>query len=488
MKITNKKLLYIPVIILVLAIGGLLLNNYLKKRESSQAVMKYEELVTTADAYYQTKEYANALRSYTKASDNLPYRSAAYEGIVRVLLDKRLYSKVDEVLSSVEKKLGEQELSFLYETAGGRYYEMGLWEESLEYYKKTENDLRIGQIYAKLGEYSNASKALEGLKDNEALIVRSLIYAVEVDLAQMSSVIADSDCTREDKTPSCNSVNELKNLLDTAADHKKDELYIRTLFSKYAFNQGYALLAGDIIESALTEEIEYWEAYYMYGISMLAQERGSDAQENINSAITLGCDLSECYLSLARAYRLESNQVKAGENYERAILFAVEDDKGVLLDEYIEWLISQGLHVKAQQYLDDYPTSGDITKLDILLKRLAIHIDLEDWAGAKELLDEHGKLPTDLDNGMVKQYYIQKAHILLSIAEDEGYMTEMQADIRNTLEKLEKIDQSDPWYNLHMGRYHLLTGEREEGRSYIERAIDADITGEVTNIARKFNI
>lgn len=476
----KKKLFLIPLVVIVLLIGGLFINDYLKKKESQNSIIKYDQLITAADSYYASKQFALALKEYTKASDMLPYRPNAYIGIINILMDKKLYDKAEETIPVITSKLTSEEMSAINELMGDRYTQINDWDKAAQYYEKAGDSYKKAKAYILIEEYGKAKEVVKDLEDDDSLIVYALLYAQEQDLAQMSSIMNKSGCQTEDKTPTCNKVNELKNLIDKANENNKEKLYIATLFSKYAYNQGYYALSGHIVKDQINENVEYWESVYLYGISSLATGNSELAIENIEEAINQGCNLAECYLSLARSYRLAGNVEKTSEFYEMAISI----DKNTDIAEYIDWLIEQKLYAKAIEFLNAYKTDGDIANFSLLINKIKVQIADENWTEAKNLVDGAETLPSDLEDVLVAQFLRYKGHIHLTILESDG--KEPTQDIVDNIDKLGQTVENDAWYYLLLGRLYKLQGDIEKATESLERSIDIDTTGDVSNIARKF--
>ena len=190
----KKKLFLIPLVVIVLLIGGLFINDYLKKKESQNSIIKYDQLITAADSYYASKQFALALKEYTKASDMLPYRPNAYIGIINILMDKKLYDKAEETIPVITSKLTSEEMSAINELMGDRYTQINDWDKAAQYYEKTGDSYKKAKAYILIEEYGKAKEVVKDLEDDDSLIVYALLYAQEQDLAQMSSIMNKSGC------------------------------------------------------------------------------------------------------------------------------------------------------------------------------------------------------------------------------------------------------------------------------------------------------
>lgn len=251
-------------------------------------------------------------------------------------------------------------------------------------------------------------------------------------------------------------------------------------------------MANDTIKDEITDQIEYWEANYIYGLSSLAIEDYDKAVENISSAINQGCVLGECYLSLARAYRFNGELAKAQDSYEKAVIFSEDKEKEAIYEEYVEYLIEQKLHVKAEEYVLAYSNKTDEEKYKNMFNLLNIYLDINDLKKAKDvvlslekilskIIDSEDKLQCYI---FLTEYYLRSAESPAS--EGNSNSSNLSTNIKKYLDELELIDQMNPYRNLFAGRYELLYGDKSKGEDYLEQAIDSDTEGDVTSIARKF--
>ena len=99
----------LPWIILVLVIGGLGAWYFLSQRVTQDEISQYDGIVKEAEAFFEVKEYSQAIRKYQDASEIIPSRLRAYEGIVDILLLKSRVNDATEIIGKSARALSSND-------------------------------------------------------------------------------------------------------------------------------------------------------------------------------------------------------------------------------------------------------------------------------------------------------------------------------------------------------------------------------------------
>jgi tetratricopeptide (TPR) repeat protein len=189
MKTAFKK--FIPWIVLVLLVGGLVAWYVISNRVSEDENARYDTKISEAQKWYDGKEYSTAMTTYYQAAELIPSRVEAFQGIIQILLDK---NKMDEALSILDgsaQKLSLYDQSTLYAILCERYLDDGDDTKALETCEKGQGlgevnqnlEIALGKAYLRNGDVGSASEILikdiyDGDNLSEATLLLSYIQSL----------------------------------------------------------------------------------------------------------------------------------------------------------------------------------------------------------------------------------------------------------------------------------------------------------------------
>ena len=169
MKKNIKK--YIPWIVLLLIIISLSTAYLLSRRVTQEQLLAYESRITEAEKYLEAKQYSMSVSKFQEASEIIPRRVDAYEGIISILLLKNRVEDSEQVVRKSATALGSYDRSLLYKMIGDKYYEQGQYQKASEMYengltlgvRNTALELKYGKVMLKKGEISEAKNIFKGV-------------------------------------------------------------------------------------------------------------------------------------------------------------------------------------------------------------------------------------------------------------------------------------------------------------------------------------
>ncbi|NLB12161.1 hypothetical protein GX830_02170, partial [Candidatus Dojkabacteria bacterium] len=286
MKKNIKK--YIPWIVLLLIIISLSTAYLLSRRVTQEQLLAYESRITEAEKYLEAKQYSMSVSKFQEASEIIPRRVDAYEGIISILLLKNRVEDSEQVVRKSATALGSYDRSLLYKMIGDKYYEQGQYQKASEMYengltlgvRNTALELKYGKVMLKKGEISEAKKYLQRSgftheEQVEANLILSYIYSTE-DISKSKKFIKMIEPTSSFGIY----YEEIKEILNDLDDDKK---FNASKLSRVYINQGYPFLAITILEPLNEEITEYLEGMYFLGRAYTEFGDYSEAIEILNS-------------------------------------------------------------------------------------------------------------------------------------------------------------------------------------------------------------
>lgn len=447
------------------------------KYPTNEKQTKYSEYINQASTLLEQKEYAKATNLYNNAAELVSNRYEAYEGIAKILSMKNQLGQLTDVISKSTSGLQPQELAKLYEILASSYIEAKnplaakpFYEKSLTYDSNLESArLGMAKCILLLGETEKISDYLTLQKENplyeEQYVLK--LFSKTANIEQIKEVIGENLVSEDIGRKAI--IEEYKKISLT---DPKEDIYISALVSKQLLNNGFAKLTISILEPLVEKIMEYNDGVYLLASAYFNNEE-------YEKALTLLKDFSnpnldpDIYLIQARIYEIMNDDTLASKNYESATTSAGSSNEPIY-KEYIEYLLSQTLYNKAKEMLDKAGKANKDAWIDIAYLRM--HFEQKNSPKAIFYFDKLSKNPslTDLEK---KEYLYWGINQMIETQKyNEGLIA---------LARLKEIDKTNPKYYLLAGKLHLQTTNVNEAKTELEQAIDYDITGEVTESAKK---
>lgn len=466
---------------ILIAVPTLLLLSvlvfFLLKLPTKEKQRRYDDLVTLANSQFEQKEYAKSLSSFNDAAVILNNRYEAYEGIAKLLVLKNQLGQLTDLINKSSTLLLPEHKAKLYSYIGEGYLKVGNYDQAIENYKKAYDSdnsnetakIGLAKSYLSFANTQNAKELLDISKESENY---ELAYVLK--LISSFSKLEDIKSNLEQSVEFKNE-NYKKTVDDFKAVAKVDaveDLYISTLLSRIYVNNGYSKLAISLLEPLTEKLMEYQDGIYVL----------ASAYYNVGDkvkAITLLKDYSnpnsnpDLYLLLARSYKGVGEFDEAYKYYELAGVSSGDKSEEVYI-EYTAFLLDQAQYVKAKSVLDNLDKK--LNEIWIDTNYLKMYVLQKNNPKAQFYLDKLSKSTNMIDSE-------KKEYLFWSISQ---YIEEQKNnDAIILLAKLKEIDKYNPQYYYLAGKLHLQTANINEAKSELEQAIDYDLTGQVTENAKK---
>lgn len=472
-----KKVIKIVAIVLpiLLALGvGI---YYVLKLPNSFKMDRYNELVASADTHFEQKEYSKAINGYTQAVEMVNTKKEAFLGITKILLLKNQLSQTAELVEQSSGKLDLASQSELYQILADAYLDIGDVDKGLQYANKSLS-LNGSSELAKL--VSAKARLMNGSQSEVSSILNIQASSPNYEKAYILKLIS-----------AYNNMGTIKSLLeenvvvedegnkDIVADFQTvskqnvaDTIYISALLSRIYINNGYQKLAIALLEPMKEEISEYPDglfflarAYYDIGsytscISVLKDFPNSNSRYDV-------------YLLLARSSVKTDDDSGAVKYYKSAIASAGDNSKSIYR-EYIQYLIEQ----------KQYTQAGDVLK-EVAKKYTDAWVDFEyiEYYKAQENTAKVGfyvnkiSQRKNLSDSDKKKYLIEASLYNIDAQKYE--------EASSLLVQLKEMDEYGPWYYYLYGKMLLETGNTSEAKENLEKSIDYDLDGDISQIAKE---
>ena len=468
--------------IVIVTLSSALLSGCTK---SEQTVEKYDTLISSAQSQYDAKQYADSLKLYLDATSQISDRPEAYLGIVKILIDKNLLQKAEEIADIASNKGLNTESSQMYADISKSYFSQGSNEQTINFASKSlknnsENDdakILLARSYMLQGDTQKAKDYLDvSTTDKNIWFEARLLdsYTKGINLSDIAEAISSVTVDSTDVSKLQTQYNNLTQTLDRVKNYQEDNLFVSTAISGVYINAGYPKLAVDILQPLRDSMGEYWDGLFFLGKAYLDYGDYNKAIDVLNEATSLNPSSDELYLHLARAYYMSDQTESAIQNYEKAISLASEDLKLSYRKELFDALYTANQGTKAISVLDSIAQTGDSVWLK--LSYCKQYLKDKNYQKLKDNLDglTVQTSMTDEEKSQYYNYYLEYAFGINNI------------DLaQSLLESYASLDGPKPWVQYYYGKYYLAKGDTQTATTYLEDAIEFDLQGEVTDNANK---
>ena len=477
MKTAFKK--FIPWIVLVLVVVGLVIWYFVSNRVTSEENASYDVKIAEAQKWYEGREYSTAMSTYYTAAELIPSRVEAFEGIVNILSDK---NKMDEALSILDQsaqKLNSYDQSTLYAILCEKYLDNKDNVKALETCKKGQGlgevnqnlEIALGKAYLKSGDTGNASEVLKkniynGDNLSEATLLLSYIQSVS-DTESAKTTLGSTSPSDSWKIY----FEEFSEILGTL---DSDSKYNTAKLARVFINNGYPYLAVSVLEPIESDITEYLEGVYFLGRAYLEIGDYDKAISELNKAATLGSLESDTFWTMARAYMQKNDLSSALDCYSKALGYQGSTPSESLVSEYLDILIANNQTLKADEVLQV-----------VLGKSKAAYL-YEYGVRINDILEKAEKInyyvgllgALDLDEEDKKEYLYLKGRSMLD--QNAGI-----SDITTVLDELLALDRFNAKYYYLLGRSEFEQGDAESAKQALNKSLEYDLSYEITEDSSK---
>jgi len=476
MKEKLKKL--IPWFILAIIFLGTGIWYLLSKRVTQEQITTYQQIISEADSQYEAREYSTAINRYYDAADVIPSRVEAYEGIINILLLKNRTSDAVEIVEKSAKKISNYDKSVLYAKIGDKYYEDSLYDQALSAYldglgigvTNPELELSIAKTYVKKGKLNDANTYL-----NKTIYTEDTLYEASLLKAYIlsSTNVADAKTLLNSVTPSDTwkaFYEEFSLVLESTTEDSK---FNATKLSRVYINNGYPILAINLLEPLSEDIVEYLEGVYFLGRAYLDYGKYDEAIVQFDRALSLGGIEEDILWGKARAYWLKDDLENSFDSYSKAISYGGEDISQELVSEYLDLLLANAQTLRADEMVKKL--MNYISAPYIRIYGVKINRAINDPKKVDYYLGLLSKMKlNDLDK---KEYmYLNASNLLIKGKTDS---------VAQVLEGLVKLDRFNPEYYFVSGQLEYTLGNKDVAKEMYKKAIEYDTNNLISKEANQ---
>jgi len=450
---------------------------YNKVNISDENKSKYNELISQGDKELEllAKGYTQAAQYYMDAIEIDPSQAYPYSKLVQILLLKRQYGKVDELLTKAKKSIVNGDICSIYIQIGDSYYKEKDFKNSINNYVECYNSsygdyakLYSAVSFLKQGNNSKAQELLDSVSNTDINIYsKAKLYSsyIKLENKDESKKILDSiDLVAVTDQELVKQIEKYKGILNKSYT---DEKYYHTYIANYLLQQELYPLSLKLMEKYIDGVDEYYDGALVLSSAYYGVGEYDKAINTIQKVITLE-NRYEGYLVMARANRMINDQAQSVLSYKEAFRYSSSITKESILSEYIDYLVETNQLLLAEKELQSFIKQDNSEYINFeLLKLYKLQNKVSAYSTSLNTLSK-----LSLSDGAKKRYLGYKIQYNL---ESKKY-----ALVREDLESMIKIDRNNPEYYLLSARLELDDGDKEKSKEYINKAIDFDFVGDIT--------
>ena len=464
-----------------LLIGGGLYIYF--SRQKSPENDSDQMFIEKAEEYLEEMQYSYALEQYKSAINADPTNTDTYIAAAKIYILKSNDNEALTLLQNGESVVVEPDKVF--HMMGQIFFNNGELQKAITTYEKAykknkknyENAIDLALAYTTNPEKIDEAKSILSKIDSTQgeLYAKKHYYLALLSYEDIDSVIeniekADSEADEELK-------GILASFLDTAKKVKKDAknaVQNNTLIAFELLRAKMYNLAIPLLDTAISQNDEYYAAYMYRGICHMNTGDIDKAQEDLEKAVTIDPIEVEPWLFLAQVYTLQNNQKDAVESFEEALTIDSKNEQGRY--DLALTLIHFGQYRQARL---EYKKLLEMESTQDLTYRIELaYIDLdqldeltEGLETAKQALEHYEQqLTTDKESLAEVEDLLGWAHLING-----------QNDA--ALSTLEKAINTYPYLAstyFHLGMLYKEVDSRADAQTHFERAIDLDTEGDIS--------
>lgn len=409
---------------------------------------EYSNKVDNAKELYEANLYADAISESNEAAKLIANKADAYTVIADSLAVKGRVTDLNDLYVKVEKNLSDKEKAKVYYSVGEIFYKNGQWKEALDNFKKSYD----------------ADSSREGVKFYTA----SSYLKTGEDFD--NSIIKGSE-----KGQFSNKFNNLKELYD---QESPEGLYEQALKAREFLLEGYPYLVIRMIEPNLDSYIEYDDGLYLLGRAYYDFGKYDKCIETLK---TLQKSDYESKIIIGRCAYENNDYPELSAAYKNAYMLGNGDQKLEALREFLAVSINSNNTADAQEMLNQFNSDIQLEQRPLWL--VTYDYQIQNAQGSNEnvalILQEATTLlnSSSVSSAQKVEFYEVLIMDLLKnnqIEEAASYASE-----------LGNINNVSPVYAYYQAKVTLRDGNIDEGKSWLDKAIDYDFAGAVTIEAEK---
>lgn len=430
--------------------------------------------------HLEKQEYSVALHDFRNSINENPSNTDSYIKSAEVLKKKHDYDGAIEILENGKDFASEPQL--IYQSLGELYSLKGDYIQAEASFRKSmgSNGSNAKSVEGLAGslilqsKYEEAEKVLADFGGNKDELARikyllAILQAKELDIAKET---IDSAGVNLDDYPELGKLNSAIEEAKASEDNKIEDLMN---ISYVAIDGGDSAYALPLLSEAIKENEYYYGAHMYSGYVYLKIGQFDKAKDFLLKAVSLDSKNKDVLKFLAECYVGLNAQKDAIDTYNSLVSLAPKDSE--VRKSYIDALLKFDTKDKAkEQTVALIGIDASISNRILLTK---ISLKLEDFASANEQIT--------LASGS-EEYKTAKDDLKAEVLSYKGWILYEEGEKAAGLETLEqslRLIETNPLTHLYLGIVLKETEEPVDAKTHLERAIDLDFSGEISNEARK---
>ncbi len=475
---------FLIILLISLCLVGTLAYYIIKKNEPDDT--SSQDYISEADKYLDDKQYSKALEQYKLAINTDPSNTNAFLKAAEIYTLKSKDEEAIEILKNGESTVTNPDA--IHSKIGTILFENYDVQSSLEYFEKAyeenpnnwENTLELVKVYSYFPDREEDSRnALNKIKtdNNDGLRWKnyylSLLYSE--DPAKMISYLEETPNIEDDDLKE--RINQLLQIAKKMQSDPEDIVQNNTLLSYEMINSELYSYAITLLDTVISENDEYYAAYMYKGICYISMNDLDKAIENLSTSITIDPDQLQPRIFLAQVYTKQNNQKDAIDTYEETL--NLESDNEDVRYDYAKSLVNFNLYSQAKHQYDELISFGSENKLLYTIELVEIELDyLENYSEALDAIKRETENSSTFQNS--DENIKAQALDILGWA---YYKNSKKDDALKYLTQSIEVDPYNAKTYYHLGIIYKEIENGNESKINLERAIDLDLSGQISSKA-----
>ncbi len=347
-----NKIIKVVFFLFIITTSGFLLSGC---TTSEEKVSEYNKEISEADLLIASMDYSLALEKLSKTSELIPSRIDAYQRIVDIFITKNRLEDATKILDESATKLDDSDRGSLYVDIGNAYYQLKDFDKALYNYQIGKGfdssnmlaSLGIAKVYIQKGNIEGAKKLLEGKYEGDEYIESQLLLSY---LYSLNSVEGAIDAIK-DVEPGDDwrgEYTDWSKLLEGLTD---DELFNSAKLGKVYMDEGYPYLSIAVLEPRKDKMLEYMDGIYILGKAYYEQGEYQKSIDLLEDGVFVSNLNQYVYWVLARDYYMLDDLETSFSYYETALSYGGDYAEQDLYIEYLDFLFEENQTEKALEIM-----------------------------------------------------------------------------------------------------------------------------------------
>lgn len=462
------------------AIAGGMVYFLHMRGPSADDIASAKTMVEDAEELFAASRYSAAVEKYQEAQVTDGGNTDVYAGLAEIYVLKHRYADAIGVLTVGAEQSGNP--SVLLTALGVIEYDQQNFDEATDYFQKaldanSENDearYRLAQSYIQKDEPSSAEDVLEIPERDNGWVTKMGILKAMLLGDDIESAVGVLDGLPDAEDAGIGAYREVLERYSQAKEKVASAMYLDVILAQGALSAGYENSAISLLEPHVEDDVEYWEAYYYLGYAYHLDGDNEQASDMLATAEIL--KPGDAYASWlhARVYAALDDDDEMGKAYVRAISLASSVDKIAIRNEFVRELIDREQYAAAADQLTALEQEDPDNVQQYELMAASNFIAQKQYEEASAVLEE---LDPVTEEAWRAEYLWARAAV--------DFATASLDDALGWADSAVDLDDTQAKYHLLLGKIYFEQEENTLAKEELERAIDLDLAGDISDEAQK---